>query len=170
MAANEDEEELLRSVALQNAQNILVARQRAEPTLPESEKRYRALTQVITSVVWTVNAEGRCVTPQPSWSDYTGQAWDEYRDFGWANALHPEDRDRVLALWQAASEARTLYQSDGRLWHAASGSFRHFVARGVPILNADGSVGEVAGECLDVEDYKRAEADSRISKIASRGS
>ena len=33
MAADEDEEALLRSVALQNAQSILVARQRAEEEL-----------------------------------------------------------------------------------------------------------------------------------------
>ena len=33
MAASDDEEELLRSVALQNAQSILLARQRAEEEL-----------------------------------------------------------------------------------------------------------------------------------------
>ena len=157
MAEIEDEENLLRSVALQNARSIRLARQRAEDALRESEERYRSLTQAITSVVWTTNAEGRFVDAQPSWSAYTGQTWEELRDFGWAQALHPDDRERVRLLWEAARAARTLYQSDGRVWHAASGTHRHFEARGVPILNADGSVREWVGECLDVEDRKQSE-------------
>ena len=84
----------------------------------------------------------RITTPQPPWAAYTGQTWEEYRGFGWVNALHPDDRDHVRKQWEAACSARTLYQSDGRLWHAASRAYRHFEARGVPILNQDGSVRE----------------------------
>jgi signal transduction histidine kinase/CheY-like chemotaxis protein len=62
----------------------------------------------------------------------------------------------VRGLWEAACASKTLYKSDGRLWHAASGSYRHFEARGVPILKSDGSVREWVGTCLDVEDRTRA--------------
>ncbi|MGH8471209.1 MAG: PAS domain S-box protein, partial [Gammaproteobacteria bacterium] len=112
----QDEEKLLREVALQNAKSVLLARQRAEEELVrakealehktqelahslammwQSEQRFRSLVAATTSIVWTVDQVGRFVTKQPSWAAYTGQAWDEYRDLGWANALHPDDRDRV---------------------------------------------------------------------------
>jgi len=139
-------------------------KRRAEEALQQSEERYRSLTQAITSVVWTVDEAGRFVTPQPSWSEYTGQTWEELRDFGWVNALHADDRERGWKLWEAARAARTLYKSEGRLWNAASGSYRHFEARGVPILNLDGSVREWVGKCLDVEDRKRAEQALRESE------
>jgi PAS domain S-box-containing protein len=145
---------LLRVGANQPA--IVLARWKAEEALHESEERFRSLTQIITPVVWTTDAEGRFVTPQPSWAEFTGQTWEELRDFGWANALHPDDRERVRELWGAACASKTLYTSEGRLWHAASGSYRHFEARGVPILKSDGSVREWVGTCLDVEDRKRA--------------
>jgi PAS domain S-box-containing protein len=134
----------------------------AEQSLRQSEERYRSLTQAITSVVWTSDAQGRFVTPQGPWSAYTGQTWDELRDFGWANAIHPDDREKVRRLWEAACASKTLYQSDGRLWHAASDAYRHFEARGVPILNPDGSVREWVGKCLDVEDRRRAEERLRL--------
>src|SRR5262245_47633265 len=124
--------------------------------LHESEERFRSLTRAITSVVWTTDAEGRFVTPQPSWAEFTGQTWEESRDFGWEEALHPDDRERLRELGKAARAAKNLYRSEGRLWHTASGSYRHFEARGVPILNPDGSVREWVGTCLDVEDRKRA--------------
>ena len=41
MAANEDEEDLLRSVALQNAKSILLARQRAEDALRKQSEWLR---------------------------------------------------------------------------------------------------------------------------------
>jgi PAS domain S-box-containing protein len=131
-------------------------------TARQSEERYRSLTQAITSIVWTSDARGRFVTPQPAWSDYTGQTWDEVRELGWAHALHPDDRENVLRLWEAACASKTRYQASGRLWHAASHSFRHFEAHGVPIVNPDGSVREWVGKCLDVEDRKRAEERLRL--------
>ena len=39
MASNENEEELLRSVALQNARSILLARKRAEDALQKQSER-----------------------------------------------------------------------------------------------------------------------------------
>lgn len=130
---------------------------RAAKAVQASEERYRSLMQIITSVVWTTDADGRFTTPQPSWSDYTGQTSEELSGFGWTNALHADDRERVRALWDAARASQSLYESDGRLWHAASGTYRRFEAHGIPILNDSGSVREWVGTCIDVEERKKAE-------------
>lgn len=141
-----------------NAFHDTTALRVAQQALRESEERYRSLTQAITSVVWTADAAGKFVEPQPSWSSFTGQSWEELRDFGWLDAVHPEDRARVRSLWETAREAQTLYSADGRLWNRASATYRHFEARAVPVHNADGSVREWVGKCLDVDDRKQAEA------------
>src|SRR5207249_4194402 len=111
----------------------------------------------ITDVAWTTDAQGAFVTFQPQWSAYTGQTWQELRGFGWANALHPEDRALVRAVWEKACEARTLYESHGRLWHAPSKQYRYFIGRATPVLNTDGSVREWVGSCTDVDEQKQAE-------------
>ena len=158
--------ELLRDASgeIIGAVNMLVDitdRKQAEEKLRESEERFRSLLQAITSVVWTANAEGRFVTPQPSWSEYTGQTWDEYRDFGWTKAIHTDDRARIQSQWEAACKAKTLFHAEGRFWHAASSAYHHFEARGVPILSGDGSVREWVGKCLDVEPRWQAERKQR---------
>ena len=59
MAANDDEEERLRSVALQNAQSILLARQRAEEALRQQSEWLRITLASIGDAVISTDAEGR---------------------------------------------------------------------------------------------------------------
>ena len=132
-------------------------RKRAEESLRQSEERYRSLMEAITSIVWTTDAKGRFVMPQPGWAKYTGQSWEQMRDFGWQEVIHPDDRETFLEVWEAACVSETFYTSTGRLWHAQSSAYRHFEARGVPIRNDDGTVREWIGKCLDVEDKRKAE-------------
>ena len=59
MAAKDDEEERLRSVALQNAQSILLARQRAEEALRKQSEWLRITLASIGDAVISTDAEGR---------------------------------------------------------------------------------------------------------------
>lgn len=135
----------------------ITKRKRAEEALRESEERYRSLTAAITSIVWTTDAKGRFVTPQPGWTAYTGQSWEQLRESGWNEVIHPDDRETIQRDWNAACVSETLFESSGRLWHTPSNAYRHFEARGVPIRNPDGTVREWIGRCIDVEDRTQAE-------------
>jgi PAS domain S-box-containing protein len=133
--------------------------------IAESELRYRSLVSVITDVPWTTDADGRFVTPQPAWSSYTGQTWDQYKDFGWVDALHPHDRESVTELWRISCESGCLYRSTGRVWHEPTGEYRYFQARAAPII--DESVGAVirewVGTCTDVHEQVVAEMELRAA-------
>src|SRR4029077_18296994 len=59
MAATDDEEERLRSVALQNAQGILLARRRAEEALRKQSEWLRITLSSIGDAVISTDAEGR---------------------------------------------------------------------------------------------------------------
>jgi PAS domain S-box-containing protein len=135
----------------------ITERKQAEDALRLARKRYSALVTTLTSIVWTTDAEGHFIEPQPQWQEYTGQRWDEHRDFGWANALHPDDRERVKAIWLQALESRSLYRASGRLWHAPTQEHRYFEAQAVPLLPEDGSVREWIGCVTDVHDRRKAE-------------
>ncbi|HLO83377.1 MAG TPA: PAS domain S-box protein, partial [Chitinophagaceae bacterium] len=70
-----------------------------EEKLKQNERRYRSLAKATTSIIWTTDPEGRFIAEQISWSDYTGQSWNEYKDWGWIDMLHPDDRERVKDTW-----------------------------------------------------------------------
>src|SRR4030095_4092359 len=66
-------------------------RRKAEYAIKKSEERFRALTKATTSIVWTTSPAGGFIFPQNSWENYTGQPWDEHKDFGWSKMIHEDD-------------------------------------------------------------------------------
>jgi two-component system cell cycle sensor histidine kinase/response regulator CckA len=136
----------------------ITGRKRAEAELARREERYRALVLATTSIVWTADPEGRFVTAQASWENYTGQPWHEQEGFGWMNAIHADDLQSVKTSWLQARDRRAIWESrGGRLWSEVHRGHRHFVARAVPVVGPDGAVREWVGTVTDVEDRWLAE-------------
>src|SRR6476661_3427862 len=130
-------------------------RKQAEDAIKQSEERYRSLIAATSQIVWTADAEGRC-PDTPTLRAYTGQSEAEVVGFGWLDAVHPEDRERTAQVWMEAAQTNSLYDTEYRI-RAADGNYRYFQARGVPILNEDGSLREWIGTCTDIHDRKQAE-------------
>ncbi len=130
-------------------------RKQAEDAIKQSEERYRSLILAISQIVWTTDAEGRC-QDTPSMRAYTGQTEAEVVGFGWLDTIHPDDRERTNQVWMEAVQTRSLFEIEYRL-RGADGNYRYFQARGVPILNEDGSLREWVGICTDIHDRKQAE-------------
>src|SRR4029450_10041187 len=63
-----------------------------EVQLAEREQRFRALVDASAQIVWTTNAEGEVEEDSPSWRQFTGQTYDQWKGRGWQDAIHPDDR------------------------------------------------------------------------------
>src|SRR5262245_17989860 len=113
-------------------------------TARASEARFRTFMVASSQLVWTTDAGGIVVEDSPSWRAFTGQTVEEIREWGWLNALHPDDRERVAAAWSAAVRDGTLLEIEYRL-RRADGIYRWTLARAAPVHNDDGSVREWVG-------------------------
>lgn len=143
----------------------VTARRAAEGALRKSEERYRALVQATAQIVWTTDPAGNVVADSPSWRAFTGQSYDEWKGWGWVDALHPDDRAHSADAWRRAVDSRTTYHVEYRL-RAASGEYRDTEARAVPVLDREGTLVEWVGCNVDVTEQKQAaqalrEADRR---------
>ncbi|MEP0912361.1 PAS domain S-box protein [Leptolyngbya sp. GB1-A1] len=135
---------------------IDIRRQQAEEQR-KSEARFCSLTTATSQIVWTTASDGRVLEDSPSWRAYTGQTFEEYRNFGWLNAVHPHDREQAAQRWSQAVEAKSLYEAEYRL-RSVEGHYRYFWVRGVPVPAKNGSIHEWIGTCTDIYDRKQTEA------------
>jgi len=120
--------------------------------LARANQRFRALIDCITDAVWTRDPYGNFATRQESWEKYTGQTWDQYRDSGWLNAIHPEDRAAVVSNWQVCVATLTEHKILKRVWHAESNEYRYCEGRAVPIFDANDDLVEWIGMLADQHD------------------
>jgi PAS domain S-box-containing protein len=132
----------------------------------QERDRFRALVHATPQIVWTTNPQGE-VEDIPEWRAFTGQSVEEVKGWGWKNALHPEDRERIATTWSEAVKNRSLFDTEYRL-RRKDGEYRFVNARGVPVLNADGSVSQWVGFCADIHERKRAEEAFRQASAYNR--
>lgn len=137
----------------------------AEARLLEAERRFRSLVETTAAIVWSAAADGHFGDRQESWEAFTGQSEADYSGFGWADAIHPEDRERSAAAWARATETTTPYSIEHRV-RRRDGVWRDMLANAVPILKADGSVREWIGTHTDITEHKETAA--RLSETHSQ--
>jgi PAS domain S-box-containing protein len=133
----------------------ITGRRLAEENLRASSARYRSYIEVTGQLGWTTNADGEVVEDLPSWRMYTGQTYEEIRGQGWSEALHPDDVERTLKVWEKAVSEKNNYETDCRI-RRHDGIYRHFMVRGIPVLKEDGSIREWVGTCIDITDRNKA--------------
>jgi signal transduction histidine kinase/CheY-like chemotaxis protein len=140
-----------------------VVRSRSELALQRSQQRFASLVSIVTDVPWTADARGAFATAQPAWQAYTGQDWEAHAGFGWLQAVHPGDREPLLAQWREAGEHSSGFEIEVRLRHAASAGWRTCRIRATPLLARDERVLEWVGSCDAVHADRRAAAELRAA-------
>jgi PAS domain S-box-containing protein len=129
----------------------------AEQALRLREERFRSLVMATSQTVWTTTPDGRVLEDSPSWRAFTGQTYDEWKEFGWTDALHPDDRDRTRALWFACVASRTVFETTYRM-RGPDRHYRWMAVKGIPIFDTDGTVREWIGANSDIHDMVMAQA------------
>ncbi|MEW6422042.1 MAG: PAS domain S-box protein [Deinococcota bacterium] len=143
------------ALALANAQQYQTSR--------HAEERYRSLVDATRQTVWTNTPDGQLLGEQPGWSRLTGQTEAEYRGYGWAERVHPDDLEAALGGWRQAVRSRSTYETHQRV-RVADGTYRHFHVRAVPVLTANGEVREWVGVHTDITERVRTEEQLRRSE------
>src|SRR5262245_19316065 len=120
----------------------------------DREERYRTFANAVSMSMWSAAPNGDIVSDAYGWEKMTGQTPDEYKGFGWTAAVHPDDKQRVLEIWQQSLRNKTSHNVEFRV-RLGDGGYRHIRARGTPIINPDGSVREWIGAIFDIDERKR---------------
>ena len=131
-------------------------RVRQQEALDNSNQRFRTAMDAVHGVLWTNSADGRMLGEQPGWAALTGQSFEAYQNYGWADAVHPDDARPTVEAWNAAVATRSMFVFEHRVRHH-SGAWRSFLVRALPILDEAGVIGEWVGVHTDITEQRAAE-------------
>jgi len=130
-------------------------RKQAEAALRKSEEEFRALAEAMPQIVWATRADGWNIYFNHQWVDYTGLTLEESYGHGWNRPFHPDDQQRAWDAWQRATKYNDSYSLECRL-RRADGTYRWWLIRGVPLLDANGTILKWFGTCTDIDDLRQA--------------
>jgi len=131
-------------------------RKHAEETQPATERDLAAIINTIPTTVWTTRPDGYCDFLNQVWLDYVGMTAEKAQGWGWAEAIHPEDRKQLVEDWQSCLASGKEVDTEARIRRFDS-SYRWFLIRANPLKDKLGKILKWYGTCIDIEDRKKAE-------------
>jgi PAS domain S-box-containing protein len=129
---------------------------RAEERIRLSESELRTLVETIPAFVGTALPDGSCDFLSESWLDYLGFTLEQGLGWGWADSIHPEDFDRVVANWRAGLTAREPVEQELRC-RSADGTYHWFLNRNLPLRDNEGNVIKWYGTLTNIDAMKETE-------------
>ena len=124
-----------------------------EGRMLQQTSELKQMVESLPHLVWGSRPDGACDYLSPQWVEYTGEAVDELRGYGWLDAVHQDDRESVRQLWNGAVKAGTPLNLELRI-RSKDGIFRWFKLRSVPIRDAHGKVVKWYGTNSDIHELK----------------
>ncbi|MEN3944090.1 PAS domain S-box protein [Prosthecobacter sp. SYSU 5D2] len=138
-------------------------RVRVTRELEESETRFRQIAEVTPQVVWLARPNGGVDYFNRRWYDFTGLQEGGGLDESWVTVLHPEDLPACLERWQHSIKTGEPYETRYR-WLSASGHYRWFLGRALPLRDDAGHILRWYGTSTDIDDLVRAEETARVAR------
>jgi two-component system cell cycle sensor histidine kinase/response regulator CckA len=147
----------------------MTERREAARKLEESEARFRQLAENIRDVFWLTDpSRNQMLYISPAYEEIWGQTRERLiaSPMSWMEAVHPEDRGRVLE----AAQTQDLggYSEEYRIVRP-DGSIRWIWDRAFPVVGEDGKAARIAGVAEDITERKRIADELRESERRFRG-
>lgn len=135
----------------------------AHEALGEGKRWLRQVIDTIPVQIWSGPADGALDFCNARWRTELGLNLEQLSGDGWQTMLHADDRDRVLKAWHESVVDGTLYEQQER-HRMATGEYRWFLCRGVPLRDDEGQIVRWFGSNTDIDGQKRAEDELRKSE------
>ncbi|MET0406464.1 MAG: PAS domain-containing protein, partial [Cystobacter sp.] len=125
-----------------------------EQRLETEREQFRLLAEALPQIVWTSRADGVQDYLNRRWFQYTGLSEEDSQGEAWMRAFHPEDLPEHEKRWRHSLRTGEPFEAESRC-RRLDGVWRWFLARAIPVQDAQGHVIRWFGTCTDIDDQKR---------------
>jgi PAS domain S-box-containing protein len=118
------------------------------------KERYEAISR--DQLILVLNSAGASTEEQSQWESFTGQTWVEYQGGGWRRAIHPNDMDRTLPIWERGLQGIEPFQAEYRL-QSKNQNYCLFSVNFIPVLDENANVCEWIATHREIAQKKQGE-------------
>jgi len=126
--------------------------------LAESEERFRISAQSVNDVIWDWNIFNGRLDWYGQIDAILGYAPGEFprtRE-AWEQIIHPDDRDRIIAVLERHVKTQTSYAAEYRVV-LKDGEIHYWTDKGTAMQDKNGKAYRMVGSCSDITERKLAE-------------
>ncbi len=134
----------------------ITVRKNAEEELSQSERNFRELANVLPQIVFTTDAAGAINYRNERFSEVVGSSSTQGDSTRWADLMYEGDREATIQAWRASIASGQPYERECRIRDQRFTQFRWYLARAVPVRNAEGAIVRWIGTATDIHDQKTA--------------
>ena len=135
-------------------------RKRAEEALCNSERNLSLIINTMPVLAWSARPDGSAEFLSQRWLEYTGFSAEQARDWGWTAAIHRDDAQGLLKIWQSSLVSGAPLEAEARM-RRFDGAYRWLLFRTSVLRDESGNIVKWYGTAADIEDRKQAEQQLR---------
>lgn len=132
----------------------------------QGEEVFRLMADAAPLMIWTAGPDAGRTYCNKLWLAFRGRTLEQEIGRGWAEGIHPEDRERCMQAYMRAAECRREFRMEYRLQHAG-GEYRWIADTGVPRCDRDGAFAGFVGSAVDIHAH-RAEPSAAAVPLTAR--
>ena len=126
----------------------------------EAGEDFRFLADSMSQKMFTATANGDVDYFNPIWTEFTGLTFQQIKDWGWTQFIHPDDLEENIRLWRQSLETGIPFQCEHRFRNLA-GEYRWHLSRAKPMRNSSGEIYKWIGSNTDIHEQKMREEAAR---------
>ncbi|RLS38517.1 MAG: PAS domain S-box protein, partial [Planctomycetota bacterium] len=146
---------------------LAYAKLRTQAAVSAREKQFRFILDSIPQKITTTKPDGGVDYLNPQWMEYTGLTFEQLRNWGWQQCLHPNDVVEHVRRWQHSINTGEKFDCESR-FRRVDGEYRWHLTRRVPMRDETGQIIMWVGANTDVHDIKLVEMALLDSEIRYR--
>ncbi len=136
-----------------------------EDRFKDGERRYQALASAVPVGIYEADADFNCIFVNDRWCELSGMSREDAHGSGWAEALHPDDYDRVEEAWRRMANEGGEFKLEYRFLQA-SGRVVWVSGRAVGLPDENDESASFLGTVSDVTDHRLLE--DRLRRLADQ--
>ncbi len=125
----------------------VVARKKIEG----SEQHFRKLADMMPSKISNAHPNGNAIYFNKKWLDYTGKSFEEIKDLGYYNIMHPDEMEEFATKFSHANETKTQLKMEMRFLNK-HGEYKWHLNNASPIIDEAGEISMWVGSTTEIHE------------------